>query len=290
MKDNYNDMDVAFGIPIINGRQFGERADACSYIYLRAKQLYNELINGHWYDKNRVTLMMCYCETEGCGDVSVEFDYTKNEVVWRNFSHLIRDLGYDALPVYTFDKGLYTDAIEHLKKEIERKCTPSMPNGYGVHVYKNGDKYRGQWRNNRRNGHGTYTSKYNGKYMGNWKNGKFQGYGVHLSKDGDKYTGSFYNDYQDGQGTMIYSNGDMYEGKWEAGQRHGYGKMMYADGSTYEGMWKEGKRYDCGEMRYTNNDKYVGDWENDKRHGYGRMVFADGQTQNGEWKNDELVT
>jgi hypothetical protein len=58
-----------------------------------------------------------------------------------------------------------------------QKCiSGNCLNGQGTYTYANGDKYVGEWKDDKKNGKGTYTSangdKYVGEYMNDKKNGK----------------------------------------------------------------------------------------------------------------------
>ncbi len=47
-----------------------------------------------------------------------------------------------------------------------------MKQGFGIQIYKNGDKYEGMWEQNKRHGQGTYWKHIGGKlkreYTGDW--------------------------------------------------------------------------------------------------------------------------
>jgi hypothetical protein len=47
----------------------------------------------------------------------------------------------------------------------------------GVMVYPNGDRYEGEWTDNKPNGEGTMNYKDGNKYVGEWKSGKKTGTG-----------------------------------------------------------------------------------------------------------------
>ena len=63
---------------------------------------------------------------------------------------------------------------------------------YGIMIFKSGEKYEGEWKNDLFDGKGTYLWS-DSRYMGNWKNGKITGYGEFTWKDGRKYIGEFKN-------------------------------------------------------------------------------------------------
>jgi hypothetical protein len=68
-------------------------------------------------------------------------------------------------------------------------------NCYGAYDYPSGNKYVGQWKDNKRNGQGTYT----------WS-------------DGDKHVGGWKDDVMDGFGTVYKANGSIFQqGLWREG-------------------------------------------------------------------------
>ena len=48
------------------------------------------------------------------------------------------------------------------------KCGNTLHNCTGTYTWENGDKYVGDWLNNKSHGKGTYTWKNGGKYVGDW--------------------------------------------------------------------------------------------------------------------------
>lgn len=80
--------------------------------------------------------------------------------------------------------------------------------------YKNGDKYRGSFKDGRPCGFGTM--KYLYSIPGN---------------NGSEYEEA------------------TYEGMWKAGKREGQGSLTWLDGSSFSGVWKNDERCE-GEMRF----------------------------------------
>ncbi len=142
--------------------------------------------------------------------------------------------------------------------------------GFGIQIYKNGDKYEGMWGNSQRHGQGTY-----------WKNeGK--------NKLRREYTGDWYEGMRHGRGTFFFKNGDRYDGYWVGGRPHGEGRMIYANGDIYEGRWHEGKRNGYGVLTKRSGDHFEGHWVNDNREGQGSYYFSSkGKLFVGEWVNDQ---
>lgn len=49
--------------------------------------------------------------------------------------------------------------------------------GSGIHVYRDGNRYEGEWKNGKKEGQGTFwvakEGRYNAMYRGTWKSGKW---------------------------------------------------------------------------------------------------------------------
>ncbi len=93
-------------------------------------------------------------------------------------------------------------------------------------VYKNGDKYEGDWAYDLRHGLGTLWIYKGGKYV-------------------VRYNGEWRDDQPTGHGTFFDDSGDTYEGEWLNGQRHGKGRAVYGGrpvdgfgGDIYEGSFE----------------------------------------------------
>ena len=57
-------------------------------------------------------------------------------------------------------------------------------NCFGTYSWYDGDKYVGEWKDDKKNGQGTYISANGEKYIGELKNGKLNGYAIRYSSDG----------------------------------------------------------------------------------------------------------
>ncbi len=91
-------------------------------------------------------------------------------------------------------------------------------NCFGTYVTPNGNKYVGEWHNNKRHGIGTYTLA-----------------------NGNKYVGEYRDDKWHGKGTLTYTDGSKYVGDWRDDKFHGYGILTYANGDEHVGEWQNGK-------------------------------------------------
>lgn len=128
-------------------------------------------------------------------------------------------------------------------------------------VYKNGDKYEGDWEEDLRSGLGIYYSYVNGLYK-------------------IRYSGEWRSDRPHGRGVLYTDKGEPYEGDFVDGLRHGQGRQVYGGrpldgfgGDTYEGEWFEDKRQGRGTLTLGNGDIYEGLWQNDLKHGEGTYYY-----------------
>ena len=159
-------------------------------------------------------------------------------------------------------------------------------------VYRDGNKYDGDFVEDKRQGKGTYirvTDK--ATYSGEWYNNVRHGYGVEEipSKDGtQRYEGEWKEDKRCGFGKILYANGDRYEGEWLDNLRHGQGKFYYTNGNFYEGEWLDDLKHGQGKFYYTNGNFYEGGWLSNKKEGVGTYIFANGTRYDGELKNDKI--
>jgi len=127
-------------------------------------------------------------------------------------------------------------------------------NCFGTYIFGQnsdwaGDKYVGEWKDDKYHGYGIYTYTKGDKYVGEYKDNKRHGQGTYTYADGTKYVGEHKDGKYHGQGTYTWNTapnkGDKYVGEYKDGKQNGYGTYTYAGG-----------RKDSG---YYLNDKYVPD-------------------------------
>ena len=117
-----------------------------------------------------------------------------------------------------------------------------LHNCFGTVPFANGNKYAGEWKDNKYNGQGTFTFADGAKYVGEYKDGKRSGQGTFTSADGAKYVGEFKDGKYNGQGTDTFVNGNKYVGEYKDGKRNGQGTFYASNGSIVnEGMWADDK-------------------------------------------------
>ena len=105
--------------------------------------------------------------------------------------------------------------------------------GVGVKAWPSGDRYEGEFVEDRKEGNGAYT----------WGRGQWQG---------ERYVGEYLNDLRHGTGTYTWPTGDVYAGPWTEDRIAGYATpMMLAQRKfaqeSMQAVGKEGQKV-CREM------------------------------------------
>ena len=198
------------------------------------------------------------------------------------------------------------------KKFIENKTAlktgcikGNCVNGKGTFIWPNGDKYNGNWKNQKPHGLGTFIWVNGTKYIGDWEFGIQNGQGTVTWTNGDKYIGGRKNGKADGQGTFIFANGITQSGEWKNGNLierdssgkaigcvegncdNGKGTGVWEKGFKYVGEWKMQNMHGFGIGTWPNGDRYEGDWVNGQRTGQGKYFYSNGGgVYTGEWKNN----
>ena len=105
----------------------------------------------------------------------------------------------------------------HAQSNLPPCTSPPFNNCYGTFTWPVGDKYVGQFTDNKLNGQGSY------KYA-----------------NGDKYVGQFINDNRTGQGTYTFANGNKYVGQFKDNKYDGFGTLYNTNGSIFQqGLWRD---------------------------------------------------
>ncbi|KAM9848855.1 MORN repeat-containing protein 3-like [Aulostomus maculatus] len=164
---------------------------------------------------------------------------------------------------------------------------------HGPFITANGDRYTGDWKDNKRHGKGTQVWKSSGAtYDGEWKFGLRDGYGVYgilipgKTHYEEKYSGYWKIGKKHGYGTYFYSAKSRYQGDWYDDVRSGMGCMYESNGDIYDGEWSNDKKNGMGIIQFKNGDWYDGFWKDDLQHGEGVLYYVDkGQIYKGIWEN-----
>ena len=137
---------------------------------------------------------------------------------------------------------------------------------------KNGDKYIGEMKNNKKEGRGIliYSNK-NEKYI--------------------KYEGFWKQDKKNNKGTMYYKDGSTYIGHWKNDMRDGKGELYYSTGEIYNGTFKEDKKEGEGYFYSKNyNSIFYGNYKNDVKDGKGITFYIkNNKISNEFWENGVII-
>lgn len=145
---------------------------------------------------------------------------------------------------------------------IEGDCT----NGFGTYLFKNGDKFTGQWKNSQIFNQGIYQYHNGEKYEGQFVDGKINGTGTYYYNSGNRYEGTWKDGIKSGTGTHYYAaRGERYVGEFKDNEPHGQGTYYYKDGDRYEGEWQNGRKHGEGRYYQRNGESYTGIWENNRK-------------------------
>ena len=95
----------------------------------------------------------------------------------------------------------------------------------GTQIWADGERFTGEWRNDKRTGKGIYQWVSGDWYQGDFVDNEMHGKGMYVWADGAKYIGDWQHDERTGQGNYIWANGDQYAGNFKDGFKNGYGKL-----------------------------------------------------------------
>ena len=110
-----------------------------------------------------------------------------------------------------------TLGVGQVQPKYEGEITYGEPNGKGIETFPNGEKYVGEFKDDKPN-KGTFTWSDGDKYVGKFKDGEFHGQGTFSSKDGEKFVGEWKDD-KEWNITEYDKNGNI-TGKWVNGVKH----------------------------------------------------------------------
>ena len=163
-------------------------------------------------------------------------------------------------------------------------------NGFGIRIYKNGDKYMGSWQKGNKHGIGVFIKNDGSVLKGFFKNNALTSeyvitYTVYNFIDKTK-KGCISGDCVNGYGNYIFPTGGLYIGTWKNGIMHGNGYYHSKSGKVYCGEFKEGKYDGFGSLMTSidvNLECYIGYWKNDLKEGNGTYIFREGTFSKGVW-------
>ena len=187
-----------------------------------------------------------------------------------------------------YGQYIYSDGDKYVGEFIDNKKY-----GQGTYTFNNGNKYVGQFKNDKYEGHGTFyfltDDKNKGhKYVGEFKNGKYEGYGTFyfLADDeniGSQYIGNFKNNKFDGQGSFIWANGMKDVGSYKNGKLDGYASRYNTDGSLLKAGIFKADKFQYAQAASLPDCPTSGYFNNC----FGNYSYNDGGEYIGEFKDDK---
>ena len=182
-------------------------------------------------------------------------------------------------------KNIIIDSKELYYGEYDSE--KKMKEGRGILVNKDGSKYLGYFKNNKKNIKGKLIHYEGDIYEGEWVDDKATGRGKYFHIDGTTYDGEWENDKQNGFGVETWNDGSYYEGYYVNGKKEGKGIYRWSDGSSYEGDFKDNTITGKGKYIWENKRIYDGEWVNNKMKGYGVFTWPDGRKYKGDYVDDK---
>eukprot|EP00920_Eleutheroschizon_duboscqi_P010876 GHVT01025573.1.p1 GENE.GHVT01025573.1~~GHVT01025573.1.p1 ORF type:complete len:852 (+),score=120.93 GHVT01025573.1:204-2759(+) len=179
-----------------------------------------------------------------------------------------------------------------------------QPEGRGIYIWPNGDRYIGEVSGGLRHGWGHFSANNGCVYSGQWRCGRRYGLGTSTDADGTKYAGEWKDSIRAGRGTCTYPTGGSYCGAWRANNKNGFGTMVWTDpAQRYTGGWVAGAPEGYGrhtwlavagveQLRgmflpeFQRLNEYQGQWKAGRRQGHGVFQFSDGSTYDGAFVSD----
>ncbi len=191
-------------------------------------------------------------------------------------------------------------------------CDPSsiFHNCFGTYTFSNGDKYVGEYKDNKENGQGTFTSAKGDKYVGEWKDGKRNGQGTLTFARGEKYVGEFKDGFRQGEVVLYAVNGLIIsQGRWFLNRFDPSAPVQQATAPNQEKMVNSDSQStpiqqestlnacygyvtsnwnNCFGTSTFNNNKYEGYFKDGNRDGKGTLTYPNGNKYVGEFMGDKI--
>jgi len=226
----------------------------------------------------------------GKGTASALTEYNK-----KNLNNADLTKSENVVKLITTVSKLNSSSVGVLPNCVGSYSATAWDNCVSTYVWEDGNKYVGEWQNDKPHGQGTIIYASGEKYIGQFLNGDVHGqgtrtFGLNSEWTGDKYVGEHKNNLMHGQGTYTYASGEKYIGQFLNDKRHGQGIHTYVNGIKYVGDHKDDKMHGQGTTIWADGSKWVGTFENDKLNGYAITYYADGNiNQEGIFKDNEFL-
>ena len=191
-------------------------------------------------------------------------------------------------------------------------------NCVGTETFPNGEKYSGEFQDDRRSGKGVYTFREGHRYSGEMRIGRPNGQGIEYGANGTIIRSGQWAEGVLAQSFVIDTNRFPFNALTQTAQpstaervqlaaaaqsqlppcpsspssnwKNCFGGTYFAIGYKYVGEWMDGKPNGEGAYTFPNGNGYVGEFRDGMFHGQGIEYFSSGTLRNsGLWSNGNLV-
>jgi hypothetical protein len=158
------------------------------------------------------------------------------------------------------------------------QCTGDCKNGYGTMRYTDG-VYEGMWFEGKRHGLGKLITSNGDKYIGNFLDDRYNGRGTYYWSNGRVYDGDWISGNMCGYGKMTYADNSYYEGSFDNDKRNGFGTMYEMNGQISAGAWKDDRYNGFVLIKFGNGSIDWGAWRSGNKIGTHRLTDSSGNTK-----------
>eukprot|EP01104_Vermistella_antarctica_P017048 TRINITY_DN5968_c0_g1_i1.p1 TRINITY_DN5968_c0_g1~~TRINITY_DN5968_c0_g1_i1.p1 ORF type:complete len:691 (+),score=132.26 TRINITY_DN5968_c0_g1_i1:200-2272(+) len=160
--------------------------------------------------------------------------------------------------------------------------------GRGVMAFKDGERYEGEFLDDKRHGRGKYFYNDGSSYTGEYENGKRSGYGVHLLQNGEEYEGEWDEGRRCGWGIETIPGKPAYKGQWHSDVKHGIGIVVDPSNARWSlDIWEKGEMKDSRTIGFRDMMSAHPMWNSALRGHYDlvKQSLSDGSFLWDDWVN-----
>ncbi len=185
--------------------------------------------------------------------------------------------------IITRDDSAVSERLSNGDKYVGKLSAKGMKINKGTYQWVNGNKYTGDYKDDKKDGHGIFRWANGDILEGMWKEDEIQTGTLVIPYNGPLYhsdsghtrthtvysgnlvyTGMFTNRMLNGSGKATWPNMDRYDGEWANDKMNGHGIYYWSTGEYYDGEWKDNKMWGTGKLFNASGAMIqVGIWEND---------------------------
>lgn len=184
---------------------------------------------------------------------------------------------------------------------VGEKTATNVAHGEGIHIFPNGDTYRGTWCAGVLHGRGM-TKNARKTFLGNFEHGVAQGPCEYFSNTSDTsdtndtgdnaitFVGMFKDGKRSGFGALFFKDDSYVYGNWTDNKLNGFGVWTSSKDEVYSGNFLNGVRHGCGTLQIRDERYYCRTWTNGRLHGQATVIigFENCVTYESVWEHGRL--